>query len=393
MIVDEPREPLRDVVADEPGLDACFQALADADGPVAFDVERAHGYRYWPKAYLFQIRREGAGTWLIDPTKFSHARLADLARLLEDACWVLHAASQDLPSMYEAGVVPRRIWDTELAARLLGKQGVSLGALLEGELGIGLRKQHSAVNWATRPLKESWLRYAALDVDYLLDLQQVLDDELGDLRRREWAEQEFEQELKDFARTPTPRPEPWRRISQITAIKSPAGLALARELWQERDAIAKRRDRPPTHILPDKAIVEAARSPWPDAEQLKRIQGFRQPAAQRHFRNWVQAVERAEALPAKRYPSKRPASSGGPPHVKQWERQRPEAARRWAEAKPRVDELACEIGVQPSLLAPPAVLQEVLWSQARPDERKLLAAGARPWQADLLGGLFEHLFG
>ena len=120
--VEASREPLLPLV-DTPALLAdCLAALRAASGPVAFDTERAHGHRYWPKAYLLQIRRAGAGTWLIDPLAFENGGPAQLGSLVEacgDAVWLVHAASQDLPCMREVGIVPPRIFDTELAARLL----------------------------------------------------------------------------------------------------------------------------------------------------------------------------------------------------------------------------------------------------------------------------------
>lgn len=395
-LVEESREPLRPVVADETALDECLAALEEAEGPVAFDAERAHGYRYWPRAYLFQLRREGAGTWLIDPTRFDRDRLGALVTAAGDAEWIIHAASQDLPSMFEAGVVPARVFDTELAARLLGKPGVSLGALLSAELGVELRKAHSAVNWATRPLKPSWLTYAALDVDFLLELRDALEAQLHRMGRHTWAEQEFAWELQQFARAPEPRPEPWRRLSRVASIRTTRGLALARELWQERDAIAQRRDRPPGHILPDAAIVDAgmmAGGGFPSRDALLGIPGFSQPPGSRYLQNWLNAVARARELPENRYPTKRPPSHGGVPSPKNWDQLRPEAAERWARARPALDDLACEIGLQPSLLTPPAPLQRVLWSHERPTEMDLRHAGMRPWQADLVSALLDEVLG
>ncbi|HMQ66597.1 MAG TPA: ribonuclease D, partial [Arachnia sp.] len=147
------REPLRPVVDTPEALQECLSALNAASGPVAFDTERAHGHRYWPKAYLLQVRREGAGTWLIDPIPFedTDVSLGKLISVCDDATWLIHAASQDLPCMRDIGILPGRIFDTELAARLLGKPGAALGALLHSELGILLRKAHSADNWSKRP--------------------------------------------------------------------------------------------------------------------------------------------------------------------------------------------------------------------------------------------------
>ncbi|GAB3821582.1 ribonuclease D [Tessaracoccus terricola] len=378
--------------------DDCLDALEAGTGPVAFDAERAHGHRYWPKAYLLQIRREGAGTWLIDPVAFEEGKLAELDELVEvcgDATWVVHAASQDLPCMREVGIIPPRLFDTELGGRLLSEPSVSLGALLQSKLGISLRKAHSAQNWATRPLPEDWLIYAALDVDYLLDLAEVVRTELESTGRIDWAEQEFAATLEQFSVAPEPRQDPWRRLSGITTLRTPKQLAVARELWLERDQIARDRDRPPGRILHDSAILEVALrakgdAPIPGAADVSAIAGFRHRGAQRYRTNWVRALERVAAMKSSQYPPRRTPSTGIP-HPKNWDRTNPRAAALWARVRPAVDELACEINLQPSLIAPPAVLQDVVYhhSEGQDPAESLLRGGARPWQVEFLGPLLS----
>lgn len=398
-LIDTSREPLREIVASQDGLDACLESLASGTGPVAFDAERAHGHRYWPKAYLVQLRREGAGTWLIDPIAFEDDGRADLSALIVacgQATWIIHAASQDLPCMIDIGIVPGKIFDSELAARLLGKPGASLSALLDAELGIRLRKAHSADNWSKRPLPMSWLVYAALDVDYLPELAQRLAEDLVLTGRHEWAEQEFAEVLARCTAPAKPKTEPWRRLRGITTLRSPAQLAVARELWLERDAIAQRRDRPPMWILPDDALVRVstlARDAIPDESNLRAIAAFDKPPGQRYLPNWLAALERVRAMDAARYPRLRVTSSGIP-HPRGWSRINPDAAARWEAVKPAVDELACDLGgLQPSLIAPPAVLQQALFEHRLPDREVLLSLGARPWQVDFLGPLIADVLG
>jgi ribonuclease D len=119
---------------------------------VAVDAERASGYRYGQRAYLVQMRRNGSGTGLIDPVPLPD--LSVIQDAIGDAEWVLHAANQDLPCLAEIGLVPKRIFDTELAARLAGLPRVGLGAVVESLLGFSLQKGHSAADWSTRPLPE-----------------------------------------------------------------------------------------------------------------------------------------------------------------------------------------------------------------------------------------------
>ena len=115
---------------------------------------------------------------------------------------MLHAASQDLPCLAELGLRPRRLFDTELAARLAGFERVGLAALTEQLLGFTLEKHHSAADWSTRPLPESWLTYAALDVELLVDLRDALDAELDRQGKSEWAAQEFAALVRAGARPP-----------------------------------------------------------------------------------------------------------------------------------------------------------------------------------------------
>ena len=113
-----PAEGVPDVVEDERALDAAAAALRGGHGPVAIDAERASGHRYGQRAYLVQLRREGAGTWLIDPIMCPD--LAPIADALTDVEWVLHAATQDLGCLAEVGLRPAALFDTELAGRLVG---------------------------------------------------------------------------------------------------------------------------------------------------------------------------------------------------------------------------------------------------------------------------------
>ena len=195
------RDGLPRVTDTDEALASACAAIAAGTGPVGLDAERASGYRYSSRAYLIQLRREGAGTWLIDPIGLS--TLAPLQRALAGTDWILHAATQDLPCLAELGLRPEgALFDSELAGRLLGYPRVGLGTLVERVLGYSMLKEHSAADWSTRPLPESWLEYAALDVEVLVELRDVLAAELEAAGKAEWARQEFDY-LRSFAPTPT----------------------------------------------------------------------------------------------------------------------------------------------------------------------------------------------
>ncbi|MBB1572295.1 MAG: HRDC domain-containing protein [Propionibacteriaceae bacterium] len=390
--VEQSREPLRPVVETSGHFDECLSALSTATGPVAFDAERAHGHRYWPKAYLFQIRRQGAGTWLIDPIALEQApaRLSDLVSACSDAPWVIHAASQDLPCMTEVGVRPPYLFDTELSARLLGEPSVGLAALLEAKLGIRLRKAHSAANWATRPLPTSWLIYAALDVDYLIELADVLNTELTASGRLSWAREEFAYTLDLFTTPSAPRKEPWRRLSGLQGLRHPVQLAVARALWQEREAIAQQKDRPPSRILPDAAIVGIAskadkESPLPDAPTLAGVPGFRSRNAGRYRAHWSRALESVSRMSPDDYPQRRPEATGIP-QPRSWERSHPDRWVFWKKARAAVDALAGELGIQPSLVISSATLSTCIyeWEEGQDFREALAGLGVRDWQVEFL---------
>lgn len=177
------------MVASDDALAGVIAAFAAGSGPVAVDAERASGYRYGQRAYLVQLRREGAGSALVDPVGCPD--LSGLGEALRGTEWILHAATQDLPCLREIGMTPTGLFDTELAGRLAGFPRVGLGAMVESVLGYSLEKGHSAVDWSTRPLPDPWLRYAALDVELLIDLRNALEDELDQQGKLEWAQEEF----------------------------------------------------------------------------------------------------------------------------------------------------------------------------------------------------------
>jgi len=395
----EPRDGLPPVVETDAALAEVIGRLAGGEGPVAVDAERASGYRYGQRAYLVQLRRAGAGTVLIDPIACPDLSGVDAA--LADAEAVLHAASQDLPCLAEIGFRPRRLFDTELAGRLLGYPRVALGTLVEEVLGFHLEKGHSAADWSARPLREELLRYAALDVEVLTDLRDALADELDDQGKAEWARQEFEAVLA--ARPAAVRPDPWRRTSGIHRVQSRRGLAVVRELWTVRDRLAQRADLSPRRVLPDTAIIEAARSYPANHAELVKISGFAGRQARRHERDWLAAVARARASADDELPETTGgALPNGPPPAHRWAERDPAAAARLAAARGAVTALAEENRLPVENLLSPDALRRLSWDPPRArreqsDEEAVAQAlasyGARPWQIELTAGPVAQALG
>ncbi|WP_414641700.1 HRDC domain-containing protein, partial [Amycolatopsis sp.] len=336
VLLREPAEGTPPVVTDPDALAEACARLAAGTGAVAVDTERASGYRYWPKAYLVQLRREGSGTVLIDPIALADD-LQPLREVLNDLEWVLHAASQDLPCLAELDLRPAALFDTELAGRLAGYERVALGTLVELLLGYTLEKGHSAADWSKRPLPVDWLNYAALDVELLIQLREKLEAELGAQGKLEWARQEFE-----FVRTappPAPRAEPWRRTSGVHKIRNPRGLAAVRELWQARDELARKRDRAPSRILPDSAIINAVTADPKTVEELQALPVFSGRVQRKYTASWLRHLQAARALPSSELPSPSQPTDGPPP-VNRWADKDPDAAARLSAARAALTAIA-----------------------------------------------------
>jgi len=350
---------------------------------VAVDAERASGYRYSGRAYLVQLRRAGSGTVLIDPVGLSG--LGELAAALDGAEIVLHAATQDLPCLTELDFRPKVLFDTELAGRLLGYERVGLGTMVETVLGFRLEKGHSAADWSTRPLPIEWLRYAALDVELLVELRDALHQELADAGKLEWAREEFAAILA--APPAPPRTDPWRRTSGIHRVRSLRGLAVVRELWTLRDRIAREADLAPGRVLPDAAIVTAALEMPRTTKALTEISAFTNRSARRHLREWLGAITRARMMPDSQLPQ--PSGPGdGPPPANRWADRDPAAAARLAAARATVAALADEHHMPTENLLQPDAVRRLTWDPPEDISEEGIAArlrelGAREWQIAL----------
>jgi ribonuclease D len=366
------------------------ELLASGTGPFAIDAERASGFRYSNRAYLVQIRRAGAGSVLIDPVNHGGdpvATMAPVAAVLAQDEWVLHAADQDLPCLAELGMIPPRLYDTELAGRLAGFDRVNLAAMVQRLLGLHLMKGHGAADWSKRPLPADWLNYAALDVEVLLELRAAVAAVLAEQDKTEWAQQEFEH-LRTFVAPPTRR-DRWRRTSGIHKVHNPRTLAAVRELWTTRDDIAQRRDIAPGRILPDAAIINAATTDPDTAPKLTALPVFGGSRQRRSAQVWLDALARArttEDLPTVSEPQ------AGPPPASRWARRKPEAAERLEAARTGLTELSQRFSVPSENLLTPDTVRRLCWDwQAAEDQDDTAGAvdaflaelGARRWQREL----------
>lgn len=380
----EPADGLPDPVETSVQLAELIDRVARGTGPVAVDAERASGYRYSQRAYLVQLRRIGAGTALIDP--IAQPGLAGLNTAIGDAEWILHAANQDLTCLAEVGLVPSRLFDTELAGRLLGEERVALGTMVERELGIRLEKGHSADDWSTRPLPRDWLVYAALDVELLIPLREVLTEALRAAGKEEWARQEFE--AVRTAPPAPPRADPWRRTSGIHTLRNRRQMAVVRALWEERDRYAAQRDVAPGRLLPDKAIIDAAKRLPRRAGELAALPVFSGPRQRRQLDRWFAAISSALELPETELPPTTGQGGDGIPPASRWRDRDPAAVHRLTVCRAVVATLAEQHSVLAQNLLASDAVRRLTWQPPQPlDEtavrERLAESGARPWQIDL----------
>ena len=386
--VTEPREGLPEIVSTPEQLAKLVAAISVGTGPVALDAERASGFKYSQRAYLIQLRRKGSGSHLIDPILF--ANLNSLQDALQGVDWILHAASQDLVCLAEVGLIPTaNVFDTELAGRLLGLPRVGLGPLIETQLGFSLAKEHSAADWSTRPLPESWLNYAALDVEFLIELWELLEAQLLEAQKYEWALQEFDHVKRTTA--PIERVDPWRRTSGMHVIRRPREMAVIREVWHARDEIAREQDIAAGRILSDSHIVTLASSGLTKESELKTLSFMHLRNVKRHASTWIAATLRAHGLPDTELPAlKLPVT--GPPAPRNWEVRNPQAWRRLEFARAQLSAVAEKLGLPVENLMTPDTIRRVLW--APPDNvvelnQVLADYNARPWQIEIVSPVLE----
>ena len=383
-----PTEGVPSTITTPDALRQTITALRAGSGPVAVDAERAHGFRYSQRAYLIQLRRAGSGTHLIDPIAFGQpADLSALGAAVSGAEWVIHAASQDLRCLYEVGLVPTTLFDTELAARLLGYPRVALGTMIEELLGVRLLKEHSASDWSRRPLPQEWLIYAALDVELLIELRGELAARLVETGKWPWAEQEFAALVAGAGIGPEPRRDPWRRTSGIHHVHTRRGLAYVAELWYARDAIAQELDKAPSRILPDAAITELAAHKHPDRATLRKIPAFGRRQARRSEASWLDALNTAAQMPENALPPMH-IPNDGPPQSRMWPAKNPGAAARLAAVRAALLAIAERHELPVENLITPEHLRRLAWRPPTPVteesvDQTLADLGARPWQRKL----------
>lgn len=372
------------MITDSAQLASLIEQIESADR-VAVDTEADSLHSYREKLCLLQISVPAPGfkgsnvdtgqatphaheaaravcDFMVDP--LANTNLEPLRGALEATEIVLHGADYDLRMLRRGlNLVATRIFDTLIAARLLGIREFSLAALVKRYFGLTLLKGSQKANWAQRPLPTRMAEYAINDVHYLLPLAEKLETELNRCERRAWLQQSCQRasELAAVARTRN-QDELWR-IRGSGVLRGRAAAVL-RALWQWREKEAEKADRPPFHILRNEDLLKAA---------AKFFSGS--VPDYRHFSSRRRQAFREAAQTALRAPESEWPVSGR----RSGTRPTTETIQRAEELWRRRNKSAVELGLEPSFIAPRSTLEAIAADGARGPA--LLV----PWQRDLLG--------
>ncbi len=356
-----------DLIATDPELTQLVCKINAADR-IALDTEADSLHSYREKLCLLQmsvpaaVSARGSNDFIVDP--LAGLDLEPLRRALEPREIVLHGADYDL-RMLRLGLnfTGHTIFDTLIAARLLGIREFSLAALVKRYFGLELPKGSQKANWARRPLPTRMAEYAINDVHYLLALAEKLEAELDACQRRDWLRQSCRRAIEQAAVARVRKQDEFWRVRGSGSIHGrPA--AVLRALWQWRESEAEMADRPPFHILQNERLLNAAVSvasgSMPDYKHFshRRRQAFRE------------AARLGLAVPESDWPVL-PRRFGTRPTA--------EMVRRTEELQQQRDKSAEELGLEPSFIAPRGSLEAIAADRAR------AASLLVPWQRELLG--------
>lgn len=369
-----PAGPPSHLIASQDEFDRWMAGIARAP-LLAVDTEAASFHRYRDRVYLLQLSTRDA-TVIVDP--LAVADLGDFGAMLADRAVevVFHDADYDLRLLgREFGFVATNLFDTRIAAQLLNEPGIGLAALLEKYVGVKLDKRFQRADWSGRPLSADMLTYAASDTHYLPTLRDLLERRLDEMGRLEWAREEFAL-LEQTAWGGEPQEEPgWLRMKGAKALR-PRQLAILREVWEWRDALAQRLDRAAFRIMNNDPIFTIARTPPDDADALAKVPGIGREIVARRGHDIMAAIERGKAVPENQLPRvERPARRAPDP----------ELDARVERLKTARNVAAARIDLPPGVVCPNGTLESVARAAPRSLEELAAIPGLRRWQMDVLG--------
>ena len=353
---------------------------------IALDTEGNSLHNYFEKVCLIQVGVEG-DQYIVDP--LSGVNLNAFFDALSSTQLIFHAADYDLRILRAShDFVPKTgVFDTMLAAQLLGYDELGLAQVVYRHFEVKLAKGGQKSNWTRRPLSDGQLTYAADDTRFLDDLCDRLRDELAEKDRLEWHRQACQRMVDGAMNHARPdSDEVWRIRGMGT--RSPRELNCIREIWRWRDAEARRIDRPPFRIMGNKGVLSLAewavsRSNEDAGDGLEDRKEIPKRIASGQLARLKHAVQRADGMPEEEWPG--PRKKTGPQRISSDEKHRVD---RLSVARARI---AQEMEIEPSVIAPRAALESIVRAQAESAEEILACSTLLPCQAALLEPLIDSM--
>ncbi len=346
----------------------------------ALDCEAAGFHRYADTLCLLQITTPTA-TYVVDP--FVVEAEALLRRPLEDPDVeiVMHGSDYDLRLLdRDVGIHLKGLFDTQIAASILGEKAIGLAALLESRLGVSLAKKYQRADWAQRPLPDDMLDYAANDTRYLPELADIMVRELREAGRLDWAEEEA-RALEESAVAPPADSDPVDLVSRVKGARDlpPRAVHGLREVLVWRDEIARERDKAPFRVAGDAPLIEVALNTPAHPRALTDIKGFPRGLAREHGPELLARLARVTELPDDQLVGYPKANRGGrgrpPPEIE-------EMADRLRSIRTRK---AKELGLDRGALISNAVLNDIAWHDPGDEAALRRVPGVRGWHVEVMG--------
>lgn len=364
-------------IASQAELDRLVSTLSSVD-QIAIDTEADSLHSYFDKVCLVQITAGGDDA-LLDP--LAGIELKRLSEVLANPAQrkILHGADYDLRILdRDFGLRIVNLFDTMVAAQLLGLESFGLAALLNRYFGVEVDKKHQRADWAMRPLPEDMLRYAAMDTHYLIELASRLESELREKGRWSWAEEEFARLEEIRWKEPEPVVEGFRKLKKIGRL-SRRSLAVLDRLWNWRDAQARAADKPPFRIMQNETMISIAETMPSSSSELASIRGFSPWHQRRCTRDVLAMIEEARGLAESELPER--------VEIKTWNRDR-ELERAVESLRSIRDDVAGQLSIESSVLAPRHVLTAIATMRPQAPEDLDAVPALRRWQRELLGERF-----
>ncbi len=341
---------------------------------IALDTEAASFHRYADRVYLVQVSSDHE-TALVDPLALTD--LSPLGDLLanDQVEVVFHDADYDLRILdRDYGFRARRVFDTRVAAQLLGEPAVGLAALLQKYFSVVLDKKLQRADWSTRPLTAEMIAYAAADTMHLPRLRDLLAERLGAMGRMEWGQEEF-RHLEGVRWTGSPTEDGWLRVKGAKVLPR-RSQAVLRALYQWREQTARALDRAPFRVVQNEALLAIARAVPRSPGELLTVRGLPPAVARRYGAQLLAAAEMGLADPLDSLPV--PTRGARP---------RPDAAQeaRLERLKALRNQRASELGLEPGVLCPNGALQAVARVAPRTVAELETIEDLRRWQIAAVG--------